>query len=410
VNEHLLREQLQNEVRRCAEAVTRAREAEADRDRLADALEAERQQVAVEVGEAERLERLLEAEMQLREGLEAQLHAETRLRTGLTITAESLAAKLNAVNAENDRLGAIVGSCPRCSQRVEITPESLGAPSYAALAASLEEESESVRQLVLILGEIYAALPPHVLEANTTSGEIVGWEELPGLVRALVALRNEPAMGILPDDPTGTFKHDPEMTGRMMGILDELTREGQALDLDSPDGPRQEAEGSRQGADSPPVPDVEVPPESSPDEDRSGGAWADYMRDAHICPDCGGNGCDACGGAGELPQFNERLAAALARPRQFRWAPSDNNSEAYYHLREASWQGPDGRHLVLLDLAERILVDAEAGKEHLKALVEAAAELVDARCEGESAREGEAWIALQDALVASGLIPTEEPT
>lgn len=215
MNEHTLREQLQNEIRRCAEAVARAREAEADRDRLADALAAERQQVAVESGESDRLEALLEDE--------------SRLRRGLEITADSLAAKLNEVNAENDRLAAIIASCPRCAQRVEITPESLGAPSYADLAA----ENDRLRAIV----------------------------------------------------------------------LDELTREGQALESDRL-----------------PVPGEEVPPESSPDEDRSGGAWGDYMRDAHICPDCHGMGCDACGGAGELPQFNERLAAALDRPRQFRWA------------------------------------------------------------------------------------------
>jgi hypothetical protein len=128
MNEHLLREQLQNEIRRCAEAVARAQEAEADRDRLADALEAERQQVAVESGESDRLEALLEAE--------------SRLRNGLTITADSL-------------------------------------------AATLSEERESAMQLAEILGEIYEALPPHILEANTSFGEITGWEELPGLVRAL---------------------------------------------------------------------------------------------------------------------------------------------------------------------------------------------------------------------------------
>lgn len=108
-------------------------------------------------------------------------------------------------------------------------------------------------------------------------------------------------------------------------VLDELTREGQALESDGP-----------------PVPGVEVPPESAPDEARSGGAidpdegteryraaranvlqdpraeavhgevtreieshvaqravdpgsqWGDYMRGANICP--------TCGGAGELPR------------------------------------------------------------------------------------------------------------
>jgi hypothetical protein len=44
----------------------------------------------------------------------------------------------------------------------------------------------------------------------------------------------------------------------------------------------------------PPAPDAEVPPGSSPDEDRSGGAWGAYMRGAYICP--------TCGGAGELPR------------------------------------------------------------------------------------------------------------
>jgi hypothetical protein len=98
------------------------------------------------------------------------------------------------------------------------------------------------------------------------------------------------------------------------------------------------------------------------------------------------------------------------------------------NLIQASWQGPDGRHLVTLDMAERVLADAEAERDRaiaearagvslivksnrerdrLRAVMDVALELVDARCEGQSVREGEAWIALQYALEASGLIPVD---
>jgi hypothetical protein len=73
-----------------------------ERDQLADALAEERHQVAVESGEADRLEALLEREAQVNKGL--------------IVTAESLAAAMMDAEAERDQLRAVV---ERATRRVE---------------------------------------------------------------------------------------------------------------------------------------------------------------------------------------------------------------------------------------------------------------------------------------------------
>jgi hypothetical protein len=65
-----------------------------ERDQLAGALAEERHQVAVEVGEAERLEALLEREAQVNKVL--------------IVTAESLAASMMNAEAKRDQLRAVV--------------------------------------------------------------------------------------------------------------------------------------------------------------------------------------------------------------------------------------------------------------------------------------------------------------
>lgn len=183
--------------------------------------------------------------------------------------------------------------------RLEGTVEAL-----EGLLAEQKAQTDRLRQ-----GIISVLAPVFVTEVN---GEVLAATMSDGMILAALVdqVRRQDEGASLLADVAANLEARAEKAeaenARLRALgLDELTREGQALDLDGSapsrpdplptrpntpkvserghpapiaaatvraDGPRQEAGGSRQGADRPPVPDVEVPPESSPDEDRSGGA------------------------------------------------------------------------------------------------------------------------------------------